>query len=79
MLPSVAELLTLDLLVPGLSDEVRSSPHHTAHEALLGIRIKSKTEKLVALVQLRGDKVLQGGRRRELLGMILSLGKHTLN
>lgn len=79
MLPSVAELLPLDLLVPGLSDKVCSSPHHTTHEALLGIRIKSKTEKLVALVQLREDKVLRGGRRQELLGVILSLGKHTLN
>lgn len=35
VLPSVAEPLTLDLLALGLSDEVRCSPHHSAHEAVL--------------------------------------------
>lgn len=77
MFPSEAEPLTLDLLVPGLSGEVQCSPHHPVHEALLVIRIKNKTEKLGALVQVREDKLLRGGRRQELLGIILSLGKHT--
>lgn len=77
MFPSEAEPLTLDLLVPSLSGEVQCSPHHAVHEALSVIRIKNKTEKLIALVQVREDKLLRGGRRRELLGIILSLGKHT--
>lgn len=75
--PSAAEPLTLDLLPPGLPGEVHCSPHHTGEQAVLGIRIKNKTEKLVASVQLREDKLLRGGRRRELLRMTLSPEEHT--
>ena len=74
--PSGAELLTSDVLARDLSAEVHGSPHRAMHEAVLGIRAKNQTEKPAASVQPRADTLLQGGRRQQLLGIILSLGKH---
>lgn len=48
----------------------------TLHEAVLGIRVKSKTEQLGAFAQLRAQS---DAKKQKLLGMVLSLGKHTLS
>jgi len=50
--PSIAEPLTLELLILGFLNEVYCLPHRAVLEAVLGIRIKNK--KLVVLVQPRG-------------------------